>query len=248
MKICGFLQVYNELEKGNLKRCINNLKKYCDYIVVYDDGSIDDSIDYLKKEGCSVIRGERNDFRNEIKHYQLLLNFALNKFSDIDWFFQISADEILSIEGIKKIREICENADKEIDGFSLGQVNLWRGYGWYRTDFYQQSFVRLWRNKSGIKYNIEYGLHHKQYPDGINNIKHIENQDIKILHFAFLTDELLIKVYKERVSLGVPIQIAKMRIDETNLQLSKVNLDWFPEDVEIGNTEKPIKKFFGVLK
>ena len=247
MKICGFLQVYNELEKGNLKRCISNLKKYCDYIVVYDDGSADSSVDYLEKEGCLVLRGEKNDFKDEIRHYQCLLDFALNKFLDIDWFFQIAADEILSREGIKKIKKICENAGKEIDGFSISQVNLWRGFGWYRTDFYQQSFVRLWRNKLGIKYNIEYGLHHLQYPNGINNIKHIDYQDIKILHYGFITDELLVETYKQRVKLGTPVNIAKMRIDETNLQLSKVNLDWFPEDVEIGNTEKPIKKFFGVL-
>lgn len=248
MKLCGFIQVYNELEQGNLKRCINNLKKYCDYIVVYDDASTDGSTDYLEKEGCLVIRGEKNDFKDEIRHRQCLLDFALNKFLDIDWFFKIDADEILSREGIKKIKGICENAGKEIDGFAIEQVNLWRGYGWHRIDYYQRFFVRLWRNKPSMRYNVEYGLHHKQYPNEINNIPQITDPSIKIIHFAFLTDELLIKTYKKRVSLGgAPIEAAKMRINETNLQLSKVNLNWFPEDVEIGNTEKPVKKFFGVL-
>ena len=61
MKICGFLQIYNELEKGNLKRCITNLKKYCDYIAVYDDGSTDGSFDYLVEQECILLKGAKND-------------------------------------------------------------------------------------------------------------------------------------------------------------------------------------------
>lgn len=248
MKVCAFMQVYNELLTGNLKRCITNLKKYCDIIAVYNDGSTDGSAEYLeKKENCCVLRGGKNDFKNETNHYQQLLDFILEKHKDIDWFFFICADEILSKVGIEKIRGICEATDKSIDGFHIDQVNLWRSYGWYRTDFYAPYFMRLWRNKAGMKYDVKYGLHHQQYPKEINSIQRIVVPDIKIIHYAFLTNELLISTYKKRVGLGVPVNIAKMRIDETNLHLQKVDLNWFPNDVKIGSTEKPTKKFFGRL-
>jgi len=251
MKICGFLQVYNELEKGNLQRVINNLQKFCDVIGVYDDGSTDGSINYLNNEGCIVVRGHENDFRNEIAHKQQLLDVILDTHQDIDWFFHLDADEILSRAGIEYIRNYCRHIDKGFDGISIRQINLWRSYGWHRTDFYQRAFVRGWRNKPGIHYPTEHGLHKQQYPVGINNIFRLSddviNYDINVIHFAFITDEQLVKTYKERVALGVPVNTARMRIDETNLQLEKVNLDWFPEDVKIGNTDKPAKKFFGEI-
>ena len=65
MKLCGFLKVYNELKRGNLKRCLNNMKAYCDYIVAFDDGSTDGSRNFLEEQGCDVIGREKNDFLNE---------------------------------------------------------------------------------------------------------------------------------------------------------------------------------------
>lgn len=245
MKICAFMQVYNELLTKNLERCITNLKKHCDVIAAYDDGSTDGSAEYLEKEGCCVLKGDKNDFRNETNHYQQLLDFILEKHSDIDWFFFICADEILSKVGMEKVRGICEVAGKEIDGFYIDQVNLWRSYGWCRTDFYAPFFIRLWRNKPGMKYTVKYGLHHQQYPIEIINRQRIMHPDIKIIHYAFLTNELLVSTYKKRVGLGVPVNVAKMRIDETNLRLKEVNLSWFPDGVKIGDTKKPVKKFFG---
>ena len=179
MKLCGFLQVYNEMEKGNLPRCISNLKKFCDVIAVYDDGSTDGSVNYLMSEGGIVyIRGDRNDFLNETRHKQQLLDYVLGIHPDIDWFFKIDCDEVLSKGGVEGIRGICEGAEKDIDGIALNQVNLWRSYGWYRTDYYQWSFVRLWRNKPGIKFQVAPGLHNRQYPLGIDNVWYINDPDI----------------------------------------------------------------------
>lgn len=72
-------------------------------------------------------------------------------------------------------------------------------------------------------------------------------QTLNIIHFAFISDEKLIETYRERVALGVPVEVAKMRIDESNLRLEKVDLDWFPEGVEIGSLDKPTPKFFGLI-
>ena len=49
LKLIGFLQIHNESENGNLIRVLNHMKKFCDEIVIYDDGSTDDSVEIASR-------------------------------------------------------------------------------------------------------------------------------------------------------------------------------------------------------
>src|SRR6185437_5924934 len=124
-KIVAVAQIYNELEKGNPKRFIKYLKPLVDEIVIYDDGSTDGSYEYLQKITTHVIRGSKNDFKNEIVHKQLLLEKA--KALGADFVLWLDADEVLTKCDKSTLQELCqEMIDKNIDGLSMHEINIWR--------------------------------------------------------------------------------------------------------------------------
>ena len=49
MKIIAFTQMRNEIEKGNLFRYLENAKQWADEIVIYDDVSTDQSVEFARK-------------------------------------------------------------------------------------------------------------------------------------------------------------------------------------------------------
>jgi len=232
MKICGFLQVYNELKKGNLERCINNLKKYCDYIAVYDDGSTDGSANYLIEKECIFITSWKNDYLNEIAHKQQLLNHILENYKDIDWFFWLDADEVLDANGIKNLRKFCEKADK--DGYYFPEITLWRSDCWARKDYLGQGrFLRLWKNNGKLKFKITKGLHGQLYPEGLSSIG---DAPFNVIHYGYATYEAIVERWRERNFYGVPFEIRKKCIDESEIVFEEVPDELFPEDC------KPIRK------
>ena len=49
IKLVGFVKCFNEGKTGNLERVLNHLSKFCDDIVIYDDGSTDNSYEIVLK-------------------------------------------------------------------------------------------------------------------------------------------------------------------------------------------------------
>jgi glycosyltransferase involved in cell wall biosynthesis len=105
-KIICICQVYNELEKGNLKRFYKHIKSVADAIVIYDDGSTDGSFEYSLKQTPYVIRGSKNDFKSEISHRQLMLQKALEL--SPDFILWLDADEVLCALASEKLQEVCQ--------------------------------------------------------------------------------------------------------------------------------------------
>jgi hypothetical protein len=66
MKIVGFAQLRNELEKGNLENWFKCMS-VCDYIYIFDQNSTDGSQEYYKKfDNVSVIESKENRFSEEL--------------------------------------------------------------------------------------------------------------------------------------------------------------------------------------
>lgn len=95
MKIIAFLQLYNELEKGHLTRCLTNCAQWADEICIYDDCSTDGSEDIynLYAPPGNIIRGSLRDFAAEQYHKAALLELALSK--EPDWIGWIDGDATL---------------------------------------------------------------------------------------------------------------------------------------------------------
>ena len=134
LKLVGFLQIHNEKQKGNLKRVLKHMKRFCNEIVVYDDGSTDGSVDLASQYTDYIIKGAYNDFVHELEHKQKLLTLALSL--NPDWIVWLDADEVFDRNGeLFAIRALCQYGKTNgIDGFSFQEFNLWKKPDQYRVD------------------------------------------------------------------------------------------------------------------
>jgi len=227
LRLVGFLQMYNEQEKGNLERVLNHMKRFCDDIVIYDDGSTDNSIDLASKYTSHIIKGEKNDFRSELSHKQKLLDLALTL--KPDWIIWVDGDEVFDRNGeLYGIRALCKfGMEKNIDGFYFQNFNLWKDLKHYRVDETWNKLwaIKLWRNNNKLKFDIKSGLHQKLHPIGL---KKICSSDIKLIHYGFSSSENIqqkYEMYKKNDQTGLLLERIK---DETALKIKKFSRDWFP--------------------
>ena len=242
MKICGFLQVFNEVEKGNLRRCLDNLKKYCDYIVVYNDGSTDNSLEMAKEYAEIVIDGNKNDFLNETTHKQQLLDKTLKWLTDIDWFFWLDADEVLDRSGTEQLRPFLENADKE--GYFCPELTLWRSQCYVRRDYLGYGkFLRAWKNNGNLRFNIANKLHAVMFPQGLRTTS---ISPFSVIHYGYATKKAIVDRWHERTRLGVPVNIRKKGLDESNMVLEHLSHNIFPKGCEPTECIKPKEINYGI--
>jgi glycosyltransferase involved in cell wall biosynthesis len=227
LKLVGFLQIHNENETGNLIRVLNHMKKICDEIVIYDDGSTDNSVEIALKYTKNIIKGETNDFQNELEHKQQLLSLALSL--NPDWIVWLDADEVFDRNGeIYGIRALCNYGNSNgIDGFSFKEFNLWKSTNKYRVDelWFKLWQVRLWKNNGKLKFLQEKGLHRQIYPLGLDKILH---SDFKVIHYGFSSKEKLRQKYEMYKKAGQTGRLLERFYDETGIKLKKFSKDWFP--------------------
>ncbi len=244
MKLTCIVQIYNELEKDNLPRFMDSIKRYCDTLIVYNDGCTDGSMDYLTQDffhhqldEIYFIHGEKNNFSNEIAHKQKMLDKAIAINSD--WIFWLDCDEVIEARGeTGGIREVCETAT--CDAYGFREVNLWRNPRYYRLDnaYNDGEFCRLWKNTGKLHYNSKPGLHQRQYPEGIGEIK---TSDIKVIHYGFSSDDRILNKYFTYRDHGQSGWALHRLIDERTLRVAKSNDEWFrdvPQEVDFQEVYK----------
>lgn len=243
-KIVGITQIYNELEKGNLKRFFKYIKNCVDELIIYDDCSTDGSYEYAKKHTPWVIRGSKNDFTSEIEHKQILLKTALN--FKPDFILSVDADEVISTGERKSLQELCKLCiEKGLDGLEFQNINLWRSTNWKRLDSqYNEGWpIKLWRVKSNMNFDVsKKGLHQKPFP---NVIKKTEKQNaLKIIHYGFSNDINLAHKYLTYKSHGQKgYDMLDRLLDESQLILEEVPNSLFPRGLYY-NSLKPQKRSF----
>ncbi len=223
--------MYNEVEKGNLIRCLENVKQFCSDIVIYDDASTDNSVEVAKKYTQHIILGKENNIHKELFHKQQLLDYAIREINP-DWFFWIDCDEILCRRGIKNIQEICRLADnKGLTGLSFHELNLWRGENWVRTDslFDKGWFIRLWKNNGQFKFNLKEGVHNDLFPMGLK----VKQEVPRIIHYGFCYLNEMYRHIQCKDLRNLPIDApTNWILNEKDLKVELVPLDVYPENCQ----------------
>ncbi len=228
MKIVAFLQLYNEFEKGNLIRCLENCKQWSDEIVIYDDCSDDGSNLIYKEYTDHVIYGKERKFTSELAHKKELLKLALSL--NPDWIGWIDGDVVFDKECTEgKLRLHAEYGSlHNIDAWAFHNINMWRDPSWYRLDnqFNTLNHICFWRNNGKLHYVEEEGLHKHQFPRGLDKIEMSPN---KILHYGFASYNNIINKYLTYKSYGQSGYTLDRLIDETSsFDLVKVPKEFFP--------------------
>lgn len=244
-KCIAIVQVFNELDKGNLKRYFKYMRPFVEKIIVYDDFSTDGSYEYCLSNADVVFRGTKNEFSKEIFHKQKLLDEAL--IYDPDFIFSLDVDEIFSHNASSYLDTILQKCiDNDFDGIEMLEVNLWRSPHWKRVDslFGDGKFVRIWRCKKGIKFEkIQTGLHQRHYPTTIKKI--MKTNEISLLHFGFSDERNIAQKYLTYKAHGQKgYDDLNRLIDEKNLKLEKVEEKLLPPEIRVLSSIRPKRKTY----
>ena len=236
VRLVGIMPMYNESKKGYLEMALKHISKICDEIVIYDDGSTDDSYEIASKYTKHIIRSSLNCFAEETKHHQEMIEMAVSL--KADWILDMAFDEVYDREGVNfGIRALCLYGDKKgINAFSFLVYNLWGGLNYYRMDeLWNKNWqCRLWKNDGKLKIEEKYGLHKGITPIGLDPGYKTE---IKLIHYGFISkkrNDERYKVYKENNLTDLDLERCK---DEKDLELKPFSKDWFPLSTQDSHSE-----------
>jgi len=180
-----------------------------------------------------------NNFKEELAHKQKLLDLALSL--EPDWIVWLDPDEVFDRSGEQGgIRSLCQYGEEhKIDSFSFLCYNLWKGKEEYRVDeLWNKNWqTKLWKNNGNLRFDVQEGLHLRQYPLGLGLIND-RRTDVKIIHYGFSSEDKINEKYATYKALGLtgwPIERIK---DEKNLIVKKFYKDWFPPIKTINKNRK----------
>lgn len=164
--LIALIPAYNESKY--ISDCLLNIEKYCDGIILLDDGSLDDTYELAKSNKLLVkaqkIRTEFNDKQNR----NILLDIA--SFFKSEWFIYIDADERFDdrfVDLNQVMRMSC------VDTVGVWIANLWDKMDTYRTDMEDTNpnsknglwfRWRMFRNKGRMQIQINRSLHFSPIP------------------------------------------------------------------------------------
>jgi len=151
---CAMICMKNE--EKHIERCLNDLTQWVDYIVVFNDGSLDRSPDIARSFPKVVEVWDsppKSNRRTEGEDRQKLLEMAVT--TNPDWILFHDADE--RFENLMKWIVYDLVVDDTVNLYYAHQVNLWRSATKYRTDemWGKGWFPRLFRNLPGLKMQDE---------------------------------------------------------------------------------------------
>lgn len=190
MKIIGFAQLRNEINRGNLENWFRSMWQVCDMIYIYDQNSDDGSKEYYKTQpNTVVIESPVNDYEKELQCKQTLLDKIRTEQPDTDWIFWMDGDTLL--DG-RLNKSNVEGIFGEHDYIDLGHLNLWRSDTYYRIDNQFHSLnggvTAFWKNVPYMYFNTNSGLHRGNCPSGFKNGGRAPN-DYTLIHRGFATDD-----------------------------------------------------------
>ncbi len=229
MKLIGMVTMFNESSRGNLRRCLDNMRRYCDEIAVFDDGSEDDSVAVAKEYTPHVLERGSNNYLHETRNRQKLLAFIMSR--KPDYVLWLDADEIMDKRATEGgIRALCETGLS----YEFDMVNIWRSTTWQRMDYLGHEWkIRLWKSDGKLSIPISDGLHQQVWPGNLT----VGKSDLLVLHFGYATREAIERRWRERSLHNVPIPWRRKGVDERGMKMIPVPLDLFPSGIDVPANE-----------
>ncbi len=224
-----------------LSDCLESVKSIADQIIIVDTGSSDESIKIAQGFGGNVFPFEWTD------DFSAARNESLSHATK-DWILVLDADEILSVEDCKKIKELMGNVPHEVIGFSLEQRSYVLSFeaGAVKNNssfapvssypFYvPNNIVRLFQNHQGITFRHRV---HELVEDSIGGKgKKIAKSGCIIHHFGSVKEKEMVQQKARYYTTLIEKQYAEHpKIPRYAYQMARASLGE-------GNIEKALRHF-----
>lgn len=237
MKFIAIVQAFNEMPE-NLPRCVASARRLCHEVVGYDDGSTDGTGAWMDANLDHVFHGERNEWKEEIRHKHLMLEEARRR--GADWVLWIDCDEELSPPAVAAIPRAI-GADPALTGVCIPEINLWRDRQHYRVDaqFWPAGFLRLWRVRPELRYTEDQveqrSLHRPQFPDAAREkMVSLEQPDHVLgvvgepmVHYSWDSPEKIAAKYARYAAQGQDGWALERLRDTPDAVLAPARPEWF---------------------
>lgn len=240
MKIVVMTQVYNENRiigpdgKTNIERFMESVSKYCDGLIVFDDGSTDDTRDVITSYSgdfeLEIPSNPINSPENENYHRARSLQHAIRL--EADWVVCLDPDEVLESRGENgALRALLEAIPENVGGVGFYKKELWRSDRYVRVDYdwAHRISLRAFRPSTELKYNIYPCYRTALAP--LDVPQPFTKSSIGILHYAYINDNSILAKYNRWKQLGIDIS---EQLDDSYLRITDSNPTWFGPSGPIG--------------
>ncbi len=139
--ISAIILTYNE--ELHIERCIINVFKVADEVIIVDSFSKDNTVDISKNLGAVVYQ---NPFVNQAKQFQWALDNVIIK---NDWILRIDADEYLTSDLTLEIMNKLSDISDSITGIYFKRRVHFMGQWIKHGGYYPTYLLRLWRKGVG---------------------------------------------------------------------------------------------------
>ena len=136
--------VLTKNEEKNLGTCLKSVEGLADEVIIVDSFSTDTTKDIAKMYGA---RFYEHEFENQADQ----VNWALGNIEiKGEWILRLDADEYLTPELSKEIRETLQNTSEEITGYEMKRRVYFLGKWVRHGGYYPTWHLRLWQKGKGV--------------------------------------------------------------------------------------------------
>ncbi len=160
--------VITKNEESNITRCLTSVLGWVGEVVVYDSGSVDQTVQVASKLGAHVVSGEWLGFGPTKKKATLLANN--------DWILSLDADEEVSLGLKNEILQRFSSLDSE-SAYALPRKSYFLKKWILHGGWYPDRQVRLFNQKHSM-WNQDL-IHEKVQAKSLQNFKNCLN------HYVF---------------------------------------------------------------
>lgn len=158
--------VLTKNEEKNLGNCLKSVEDVADEIIVVDSFSTDSTRDIANMYGA---RFYEHAFENQADQ----VNWALGNLEiKGDWILRLDADEYLTPELAKEIKETLPNIGEAITGYNIKRRVYFLGKWVRHGGYYPTWHLRLWRKGKGVYEEREVDEHLTLLEGGVGRLRH----------------------------------------------------------------------------